>query len=364
VPNAAIVSYRLGGPDGVSIEAAKWRWALGELGFSVSTVAGEGTVDHRVAGLAIDDVSAPDRAALESALAAADVVVVENICSLPLNEAASAAVAQACRGRASLLHHHDLPWQRAHLAHLNVPDDPVWRHVTVNEASRAELSERGIAATTIYNTFDAHPRAGDRATTRAALGIERDELLVLQPTRALPRKNVPGGIALAEALGATYWLLGPAEDGFGPELDRLLGAARCRVLHGPGTTAARTRVEDAYAACDVVVLPSSAEGFGNPALESAVYRKPLCIGPYPVADELARFGFDWFALDEAQRLADWLAEPDDLLERNLAVARRHFSLEDLPARLAPVLGDLGVRGPLGVSGGPDGARAGERGPFL
>jgi glycosyltransferase involved in cell wall biosynthesis len=340
VPTAAIVSYRLGGRDGVSIEAEKWRWALSALGFAVSTVAGEGPVDHLVSGLAIGDVVPPDTAALAAALGPADLVLVENICSLPLNPGASAAVAQACRGRSSVLHHHDLPWQRAHLAHHGVPDDPAWRHVTVNDRSRVELAERGITATTIYNAFDPHPKVGDRARTRAALAIDRDELVVLQPTRAIPRKNVAGGIALAEALGATYWLLGPAEDGFGPELDRLLASARCRVVHGPGPTAARERVEDAYGACDVVVLPSSAEGFGNPALESAVHRKPLCVGPYPVAAELARFGFDWFALDEPGRLADWLAAPDDLLERNLAVARRHFSLNDLPGRLGAVLGDL------------------------
>jgi mannosylglucosylglycerate synthase len=337
VPSAAIVSYRLGGRDGVSIESEKWRWALGRLGFAVSTVAGEGPVDHLVAGLAIDDARPPDGGALAAALGGADLVLVENICSLPLNPAASAAVAEACRGRASVLHHHDLPWQRAHLAHHSVPDDPAWRHVTGNEASRVELAERGIAATTIHNAFDTHPPAGDRAGTRAALDVDDDELLVLQPTRAIPRKNVGGGIGLAEALGATYWLLGPAEDGFGPELERLVESARCRVLLGAGRTGARDHVEHAYAACDVVVLPSSAEGFGNPAVESAVFEKPLCIGPYPVAAELARFGFDWFGLDEPERLAEWLAHPNDLLERNLAVARAHFSLGDLPGRIGAVL---------------------------
>jgi len=355
MPTAALVSYRLGGRDGVSIEAEKWRWALGELGFAVSTVAGEGPVDHRIDGLAIDDEGPPDHEGLVAALDGVDLVVAENICSLPLNPRASVAVARACRGRAAVLHHHDLPWQRPHLAQYAVADDPAWRHVTGNEASRAELAERGVAATTIYNTFDTHPERGDRERTRAGLGVGRDEVLVLQPTRALPRKNVTGGIALAEALGATYWLLGPAEDGFGPELERLLTTARCRVLHGPGETAARERVEDAYAACDAVVLPSSVEGFGNPAVESAVHRKPLCIGPYPVARELAQFGFEWFALDEPGRLAQWLADPDDrLLEHNFGVARRHFSLDDLPGRLRAVLAGLDPGlGLLGPSRGCD-----------
>ena len=40
-PEAVVVSYRLGGADGVAIEAAKWEWALRELGFTVRRVAGE-----------------------------------------------------------------------------------------------------------------------------------------------------------------------------------------------------------------------------------------------------------------------------------------------------------------------------------
>ena len=37
-----VVSYRLGGQDGVSVEAAKWAWAFGQLGFDVATIAGSG----------------------------------------------------------------------------------------------------------------------------------------------------------------------------------------------------------------------------------------------------------------------------------------------------------------------------------
>jgi hypothetical protein len=50
-PVAVSLSYRLGGPDGVSVEAAKWQWALERLGYQVRTVAGAGPVDVLVPGL-------------------------------------------------------------------------------------------------------------------------------------------------------------------------------------------------------------------------------------------------------------------------------------------------------------------------
>lgn len=336
MPHAALVSFRLGGGDGVSVESAKWAWALGRLGWSVATVAGTGPVDTVVPGLAIDAARPPAAGEVAAALAGADLVVVENLCSLPLNPAAAAVVAAECRGRPAVLHHHDLAWQRPQFTGWPAPpDDPAWRHVTINERSRAELAEHGIEAVTIYNSFDCAPPAGDRRGVRAALGLADGDRLVLQPTRALPRKNVGAGLALAERLGAAFWLLGPAEDGYGPSLARLVEAARCPVVLG---AVEGCGVDDAYAACDVVALPSSWEGFGNPSVESAVHRKPLAIGPYPVAAELAAFGFQWFDALDPERLAAWLDHPDPgLLDRNAAVARRHFNLDDLPGRLATLL---------------------------
>jgi glycosyltransferase involved in cell wall biosynthesis len=340
-----MVSFRLGGGDGVSVEAAKWAAALRALGWDVSSVAGAvagattgaGPVDTVLPGLAMDAPEPPTRGEVDDALAGADLVIVENLCSLPLNPGATAVVAAVCAGRPAVLHHHDLPWQRPHLAHLGgPPDDGAWAHVTINDLSRRELAGRGIAATTVHNTFDPEPAPGERARTRAALGVGEREPLLLQPTRALPRKNVPGALALSEAVGGTYWLLGPAEDGYGPELERVVASARCRVVLG--APADGCSVADAYAACDAVLLPSSWEGFGNPALESATHRRPLAIGSYPVAAELAGYGFRWFDAGDPEPLASWLRSPDQaIVEHNHEVAATHFNLADLPTRLARVL---------------------------
>ena len=339
-----MISFRLGGGDGVSVEAAKWAAALQTLGWKVRTVAGSGTVDVALPGLAMDAEEPPTRREVEDACASADLVVVENLCSLPLNPPAAAVVAQVCAGRPALFHHHDLPWQRPHLAHLPPPpDDPAWAHVTINELSRSELAHRGIAATTIYNTFDPDPAPGDRARTRAALGVADSDVLLVQPTRALARKNIAGALELCASVGATYWLLGPAEDGYGPTLDRLVSQARCPVLLGP--PADGCSIADAYAASDAVLLPSFWEGFGNPSVESAAYRRALAIGPYPVATELASFGFRWFGVADPTPFARWLREGDEeLLDHNHQVAATHFNLADLPARLASVLGRAGILG--------------------
>ncbi|MEA2826202.1 MAG: mannosylglucosylglycerate synthase [Actinomycetota bacterium] len=339
--SVALLSFRFGPTDGVSVEAGKWARILERLGFRTYTVAAEGA-DRLVPGLGISDEEPPEVAALESALADADLVVVENLCSLPLNPAAGRVVADRLRGRPALLHHHDLAWQRPHLAHIDgfPPDDPSWRHVTINDLSRRQLADRGVAAVTIPNGFDTDtPPAGDRDRTRDHLGLGPHDRLLVHPTRAIPRKNVAGAIALAEGLDATYWLLGPAEDGYGPHLDHLLATASVPVIHGPPEGVS---LADAYAAADAVALPSTWEGFGNATIEAAVHRRPLAIGNYPVAREIAAFGFRWFPADDPRPLRAWLDHPDETLhDANLAIARRHFSLAAVEARLCRLLQEAG-----------------------
>jgi mannosylglucosylglycerate synthase len=339
----AIVSFRLGTADGVSVVAATWHRALGDLGFEIRTIAGEGPVDITVDGMAIDAAAAPNVDELEAALTGVDLVVVENVLSIPLNLSASRALAAVVRGRPAILHHHDPSWQRERFAHITElpPRDDAWRHVTINELTRRQMAERGIHATTIYNAFDVHASMGDRAATRKAFDIAPDERLVIHPVRAIARKNIPKAIEMAEALDATYWLLGPAEENYDDELARLLARARTRVIH-------RSSIDRPgfYAASDIVAFPSTWEGFGNPPIEAAIFRRPVAVGDYPVADELKALGFRWFDPDDIDELRRWFGgrrsgAAEALLDHNQRLAREHFSFESMRRQLGSLLAEAG-----------------------
>lgn len=344
-PGVAVLSFRLGTADGVSVAAAQWATALRRLGCRVRTIAGAGVADHLVSGLSPDAERAPKPGELAVTLRGAELVVVENVCSLPMNPLATEAVVRALRGRCAVLRHHDLPWEREHYAHLSgwPPDDPGWHHVAISEHSARQLALRGVHADVVYHGYAHSPSGGDRAAGRAALGVTPRQRLLLQPTRAIPRKNIATGIALAEAVGAVYWLTGPAEDGYGEQLAELLARARCPIRRG---LPAGLSMADAYAASDAVVLPSTWEGFGLPLIESALAGRPLAVSDYPVALEVAKLGFTWFPVHDPTPLAAWFARPDPvLLEHNRALAVRHFGPAALDRRLARLLERAGLRCP-------------------
>jgi mannosylglucosylglycerate synthase len=355
----AFVSFRLRGTDGVSVVADHWMAAVAAFGFEVVTVAGEGPVDRVVpdlrigavpdgrASLAGEDEAVAARVdalatAIRGALADADVVVVENLGTIPMNLPASRAVARVLTGRPALFHHHDPSWQRPRYADVDeLPyDDPSWRHVAINDLTRDQLAARGVAAVTIHNGFDVDAPRVDRHEARRALGIDDTERLLVHPVRAIERKDVPTAIALAEALDATYWLTGPAEEGYADRLARLLDQARgrgLRVRHQPAPDPGTL-----YGAADAVAFPSTWEGFGNPPIEAAIHRRPVAVGPYPVAAELRALGFHWFDPNDPEPLRRWLANPDPaLLDHNEATVRRHLSLEAMGARLRTVFDEAG-----------------------
>jgi glycosyltransferase involved in cell wall biosynthesis len=339
MPTCAFLSFRLGLTDGVSIVAEHWMQAFRSFGFDIVSVAGDGPVDRCIPGLAIGARHAPTADAVSAALADVELVVVENLLTIPMNLPASRVVAAVLRGRPAVLHHHDPPWQRERYRHVSeLPlDDPAWRHVVINRTTATEMKARGIDADVVYNGFETRPRIGERDSTRARLDVAPEERLLVHPVRAIDRKGVPEAVALAEQLGATYWLTGPAEEDYAPTLAATLARARCRVVHR-----SVDGVDDLYAAADVVAFPSTWEGFGNPPIEASIRLRPVAVRRYPIAEEFGALGFRWFDTSDPEPLGAFLRQPDSrLLRHNRAIARQHFSLEIMSARLRALLEDAG-----------------------
>lgn len=355
-PRAAFVSFRFGDTDGVSVVARTWMTGFAEAGYEVVTITGDDAADRRVDGIGLEalahEASGPEThdelvVQLDSALADVDLVVVENLLTIPLNLPASRALAEVLRGRPALIHHHDPPWHRERFAHITeLPaTDPAWRHVAINRALQQELRDRGIDSTVIYNGFelprplDDEGRAALRRQVRAAVGLGDTEVVVAHPVRAIERKNLPAAIELCERLGATYWLLGPAEEGYADRLEELLTAATCPVVHRSWNDTAGI-----YAAADHITFPSTWEGFGNPPIEAALHRRTVSVGDYPVAGELRAFGFRWFEPDDVEAIRAAIDDPASAagdLDHNEAIARRHFTVERVHVELRSLLDAAG-----------------------
>ncbi len=128
---------------------------------------------------------------------------------------------------------------------------------------------RGIDAEVFYNCFDPNPAPGDRASGAHAPSAsvrtscrppadtshraeKRCRRFAARHRSAVP----PTGCSARQRTDTTR------------NSTRLFKAAghEIRVLHGPAWPEAT--MADAYAACDVVTLPSTWEGFGNPSVES------------------------------------------------------------------------------------------------
>ena len=213
-PVAVQVSYRLGGADGVAVEARKWEWALHELGFRVRRVAGE--LDD---GLRPDDIwlpflaiDPPDGQHARSRRAGRD-----------------ARRRRPRRRREPLLapdqpRRVDAGRRRARRAQRAGRVPPPRPSVATRRARRT--SRRAAAPTELAARHHQRPlaraareprlRRGHRSqrvrsrsrhaatasATRAEFGFAPDDVVLLQPTRAIPRKNIPAAVEFAAELAA------------------------------------------------------------------------------------------------------------------------------------------------------------------
>ena len=402
-----IVATRLAGVDGVTFETAKWEAILERMGHEVRLLAGE--VDAlrpnarlvpamhftypqaaRVTAAAFDadsDVRAVraeiDRLAdqlvpvIENWIESqhVELLIVENAWAIPMQLPLAVALRRIVEasGMPAIGHHHDYWWERERFATCIVPellesafppDLPNVRHVSINSLAARELRRRrGIASSVAPNVFDfslgrPRPRPSVRRQLRSELGMGSRGLLVIQPTRVVPRKGIELAIELVGRLRdrhAVLLITSPAGD---EGLDYLVQLERLAEQHGVNLRYAADRfapdlegkplgpahsLHDAYLAADLVTYPSLYEGYGNALVEAIFYGKPIVVNRYSVYDaDIRPLGFRFIEIsgaitaDTVRDVRSALADPrrqSRVARHNFDIGRRHLSYEVLQRRL-------------------------------
>ena len=408
-----LVGTRLAGVDGVSFETLKWEQILQRLGHQTRLCAAElppgrdhGTLIPQMhfthpPALAVS-VAAFDRAADPATVRreigrladellpllstwveseAIELLVVENAWAIPMQLPLGMALARlvAELRLPTIGHHHDYAWERERFATCIVPDVlemafppdlPTVRHVSINSLAAAELKRRrGLDSSVIPNAyqFEVPPPARDEysRSMRGELGMGTRNLLVIQPTRVVPRKGIELAIDLVDLLGdphAHLMITSPAGD---EGLDYLSGLhvkadqvgvdlryaanrfAHERWHHGDRQIFA---LADAYLEADLVTFPSTYEGFGNALVETVYFGKPLVVNRYSVyVADIQPLGFRFVEIDGAvtdatvNDVRELIHDPErrgDDAVHNFAIGLRHLGFGMLQERLASVIASL------------------------
>lgn len=309
-----------------------------------------------------------------------DLLVPENSITIPLNIPLGLAITEVISETKmpTIAHHHDFFWERQQFLtnaiweYLNMafpPHLPSIQHVTINSSGDNQLSLRtGISATIIPNVMDFEnpppPLDTYASDVRQALGIEEDELLILQPTRVVKRKGIEHAIELVHRLDKKAKLVishASGDEGYDyeqrvKEYSKLLNVDTVFESDIIDEKRGRTKtgekiytLDDIYPHADLITYPSTFEGFGNAFLEAIYFRKPIVVNKYSIYSfDIEPKGFqtielDGFVTNEAVRKAREVLENPEfckkMVDTNYEIATHCYSYSVLRKKLRNLIYD-------------------------
>ena len=411
--NIGFVSFRIAGTDGVSLEIAKWADVLKSMGNNNFYLAGEldrdpavsmeypelhfqHPVTKKIYEQCFNQKNRPEeltgelhywRQEIKKVLYAfvekfkIDVLIPQNAITIPLNVPLGMAITEfsAETGMPVIAHHHDFFWERKRFLtncvwdYINSSYPPHLsniQHVVINSSGQNQLALRtGISSTLIPNVmhFEVEPPGKDdyNSDIRQALGVEDDELLILQPTRVVQRKGIEHALEMVSRLERkAAFVISHASGDEGFEYEKrvrdyaLLLNVRAIfvddiILDQRGTTKDGRKIytlQDIYPYADFVTYPSLIEGFGNAFLETIWFRKPILVNNYSIyATDIRPKGFevveiDDFITDETIKEVQYLLDnPDEvkrITEKNYQLALQYYGFATVHTKLTSLLANI------------------------
>ena len=398
VKRVAFVSTRIAGTDGVSLEIEKWARVIERNGRECFYITGESDrgADRTViieeahfnhptildiSRRAFDvELRPPDltndimqmtriirdklHAALESL--EIDVLIAENALTIPMNLPLGIALVHEVQeqGIGCVAHHHDFFWERDRFL-VNCVDDILHfafppalkqiQHVVINSQAGEEFSRRtGLSCRTVPNVMDfanpPDPPDEYAREFRKEIGLDDNDVLVLQPTRVVARKGIEHSIELVRRLdpGRAKLVITHASGDEGDayarrlrefaklmEVDLIFADAWISDQRGTGPDGRKLfTIEDVYPQADLVAYPSEYEGFGNAFLEAVYFRRPVVCNRYSIyRTDIEPCGirpilFDGFlteeTIDEVRHVLDDPEYRREMIEHNYEVADQFF----------------------------------------
>jgi glycosyltransferase involved in cell wall biosynthesis len=358
-----------------------------------------------------------------------DLVVAENIFAIPMQIPLAVALGDVIKEDKvpTLAIHHDFFWERDRfrknmitqiLGEYFPPLAPSIRHIVINSLARQSLRtpdsidstfgakpKSAVESTVLPNFFDysfepsitsnshteipTYPRVDNfNRFFRRDFGFAEDDILLLQHTRIVERKNIERSIDFLCALkkarperadkfklvisckcldeGSVYFdsLVSYATERGLAIRDSVVTRLRGRedvVFIGDRIDAVRQKENkgktkiyhylDPYPFCDFVCYPSTYEGWGNSLGEAIQACKPVMINRYPVYDsDIRPYGFRLLEIEdkitpetveEALKLLENEAYRKEIVEHNFKIAGKVIGYNTAQDIIEPLIKELG-----------------------